>query len=330
MKSVFVTGGAGYVGSHICRQLAASGVTPIVLDNFTTGWKQAVKFGPCIEVDILNREGIFAAFREHRPDAVIHLAALTSVEESVAQPGKYEACNVEGTLNIADAMVQFRCPSIVFSSTCAVYGNAVGGAVTEDSALNPNSPYATSKLKAEQLLTRFSRQFNLSLMIFRYFNVAGCDVDAEIGESKKNPSNLIPAVLDCAIGNRPSVKIFGTDWPTPDGTCIRDYVHATDVAEAHVLGLKALSQQGGLSEYYNLGSSIGLSVRQIINSCRKITGSNFDIVETVRRSGDIAQITSDCTKAQNQLGWHSYNSCIDQMISDAWKWLVRGGYCIDP
>ncbi len=325
MDRVIVTGGAGFVGSHVCKQLKLAGFAPVTFDNLGTGWKDAVRFGPFMHGDIMNLTELGSAFAEWRPVAVIHLAALTSVEESVSKPEAYRDCNVEGTRNVVRAMLAHDCEAIVFSSTCAVYGNAPSGLVDESSPTNPESPYAETKLAAEEFLSGAAQEDGIRSTVFRYFNVAGSDPEKEIGEWRTTPSNLIPAVLECAVGARPWFEIFGTDYPTPDGTCIRDFVHANDVADAHVKGLKALLN-GEPGRLFNIGTGAGNSVREVVDCCRGITGVDFPVKESVRRPGDVSRIVSDCAKARVELGWSAELSQLDNIVTDAWNWRRTGGY----
>ena len=324
MYRVIVTGGAGYVGSHVCKQLRAEGFLPVTIDNLATGWQHAVQFGPFELVDITRLSELKVVFAKWNPIAVIHLAARTSVGESVEQPEEYHLCNVEGTRNVISAMLDQDCCQFIFSSTCAVYGNSPVGRVNEASPLNPISPYAENKRESEKLLATFARENGVRSTIFRYFNVAGSDPENHIGEWKASPSNLIPAVLECAAHGRP-FEIFGTDYPTPDGTCIRDYVHANDVANAHIQGMKTMLN-GNSGDLYNIGTGTGNSVREVVDCCRKITGINFPINEASRRDGDVARVVGDCAKAQSKLGWSAQRSTIEEMISDAWNWRCKGGY----
>ncbi|MCY4005337.1 MAG: UDP-glucose 4-epimerase GalE [Rhodobacteraceae bacterium] len=327
MDRVIVTGGAGYVGSHICKVLRGSGFLPITVDNLITGNKEAVRFGPFAQADILDRAALDAVFTKWKPIAVIHMAALTSVEESVANPKTYWDSNVEGTRNVVEAMLRHNCLSLVFSSTCAVYGNAASGLVTEDSPASPESPYAESKLAAEALLTEFAKEGNIAPTFFRYFNVAGADPAQEIGEWKKSPSNLIPVALECAAGDRPEFEIFGTDYPTPDGTCIRDFVHVIDLADAHVRGLQA-TLGGDVGDMFNIGTGRGNSVREVIDCCHRVTGVEFTVRESSRRAGDVIRVVSDCAKAGRLLGWSPANSDLESMITDAWNWHRGGGFSL--
>ena len=285
------------MGSHVCKQLKTAGFTPVTIDNLATGWKDAVKFGPLVQADIMSRADLNAAFSEWQPAAVVHLAALTSVEESVAKPAAYRECNLEGTRNIVEAMLSHGCSALVFSSTCAVYGNAPSGMVTENSRVSPESPYAETKLAAEDLLASYAQEHGIRPTVFRYFNVAGSDPEMEIGECKEPPTNLIPAVLSCAAGEKSEFEIFGTDYPTPDGTCIRDYVHADDVADAHIRGLRAVLD-GGPGGLFNLGTGTGNSVREVVDCCRRVTQTDFAVRESARRPGDVSRIVSDCVRAR--------------------------------
>lgn len=325
MQTVIVTGGAGYVGSHVCKALNSYGFTPVAVDNLKTGSKKAVKYGPFIEANIMNRVQIDTAFKQYRPAAVVHLAALTSVEESVAKPNAYQKCNFEGTRNIVEVMLEHNCRNIVFSSTCAVYGSATNNMVTESSPVNPESPYAESKLAAEKLLEDHANLDNLSSTVFRYFNVAGADPEGEIGELKRHPTNLIPVILECAAGERSEFEIFGTDYPTPDGTCIRDYVHVCDVADAHVRGLKALLQ-GNSGDLFNIGTGKGNSVQDVVGVVKDITSVDFAVRKSPRRAGDVIQIVSDCAKVAKILKWRPKYSALTDMINDAWNWRRKGGF----
>tara|TARA_R110002012_G_scaffold7249_6_gene34241 strand:- start:5247 stop:5960 length:714 start_codon:yes stop_codon:yes gene_type:complete len=237
MTNVLVTGGAGYIGSHACKALAAAGFTPVTFDNLVTGWRDAVKYGPFVEGNLLNRDQIDAVFAQYQPVAVMHFAALSQVGDSMTQPGLYWRNNVEGSLNLIEAAAQAGCQSFVFSSTCATYGDQDNVVLDENSAQHPINAYGASKRAIEDILRDFDVAHGMQSVIFRYFNVAGADPDGEVGEFHRPETHLIPLMLDAIDGKRDALTVFGTDYDTPDGTCIRDYVHVCDLVDAHVLGL---------------------------------------------------------------------------------------------
>lgn len=325
MARVLVTGGGGYIGSHACRRLAIEGFEPVVFDNFSTGWRDAVKFGPVIEGDLLEPAALAAAFDACRPDAVMHFAALSLVGESVAQPGRYWRNNVCGTLNLVEAAAASGVGAFVFSSTAATYGEAQTALIAETEPQLPTNPYGATKLAVERMLGDFGRAVGLRSMIFRYFNVAGASGDGDIGEHHRPETHLIPLTLDAASGRREAITIYGQDYPTPDGTCIRDYVHVEDLVDAHVLGLRQLLD-GGSGIALNLGIGQGFSVREMIDRARAVTG--LDIPETpgARRPGDPARLVCDGRRAAEELGWTPARSDLDRMIIDAWRWHQRAGY----
>ena len=265
MATVLVTGGAGYIGSHACKLLQAAGHQPVVFDNFRTGWREAVKFGPYIEGDLLTPADLDAAFAEARPDAVMHFAALSNVGESTQRPDLYWRNNVVGSMNLLDAMARASVSQLVFSSTCAIYGEAQAEVMTEDHPKNPINPYGASKLAMERMIEDYCAASDLSAVTFRYFNVAGADPEAMIGEHHEPETHLVPLVLDAVAGDRAEITIFGDDYPTPDGTCIRDYLHVMDLADAHVRGLEWLLE-GGAPLTLHLGTGSGFSVREVIDA----------------------------------------------------------------
>lgn len=319
MATVLVSGGAGYVGSHACKALAAAGHLPVVFDNFSTGWRDAVQFGPVFEGDLLNPASLEEAFKTHAPDAVMHFAAFSNVGESVQKPDLYWRNNVSGSLNLFTVAAQVGVKSVVFSSTCATYGEAQGDTLTENDPQLPVNPYGRTKLAVEMLLRDFFDAFAMRSVIFRYFNAAGADPDRRIGEDHRPETHLIPLVLDAASGRREQISIFGTDYATPDGTCIRDYIHVDDLASAHVLGLEWLLE-GGEPLALNLGTGHGFSVREVIDTAREVTGTDIPVVETERRPGDPPQLISGSTKAGEILGWKPERSDLASMIGDAWGW----------
>ena len=278
MNNILVTGGAGYIGSHACKALKKIGFIPVTVDNLVTGWRDAVKFGPFENVDLKNKEDIDQVFRKYHPVAVMHFAALSQVGESVLNPGLYWENNVLGSLNLVQSAVEHGCLKFVFSSTCATYGEQDNVVLNEKTEQHPINAYGKSKLAVENILADYQVAYGLSHVIFRYFNVAGADPDAEIGEYHRPETHLIPLILDAISGKRDALTIFGTDYATPDGTCIRDYVHVCDLVDAHVLGLKWL-QDGKGSRDFNLGTGSGFSVREVVDQSKHVTNRIVPIVE---------------------------------------------------
>ena len=324
-QKVLVTGGAGYIGSHACKALKQSGFVPVTFDNLVTGWSDAVKFGPLEQGDLLNKGDIDRVFEKHSPVAVMHFAALSQVGESIKKPGLYWQNNVMGSLNLVQAAVDHGCLDFVFSSTCATYGDQDGVVLDEDSMQCPNNAYGASKRAVENILADYQATYGLNQVIFRYFNVAGADPEAEIGEFHQPETHLIPLILDAADGKRDALTIFGTDYDTPDGTCIRDYVHVCDLVEAHVLGLKWL-QEGRGSRVFNLGTGDGFSVREVIENAQQVTKRIVPMIEGARRPGDCTKLLSGSSRAVSELGWSATRSNMKQMIADAWRWHQNGYY----
>jgi len=325
MANVLVTGGAGYIGSHACKALAAAGFTPVTFDNLVTGWRDAVQFGPMIKGDLLDRAAIDAAFAEYRPVAVMHFAALSQVGDSMKEPGLYWRNNVQGSLNLIEAAVDAGCLNFVFSSTCATYGDQDNVVLDENSAQHPINAYGASKRAIEDILRDFEVAHGLKNVIFRYFNVAGADPEAQVGEFHRPESHLIPLMLDAIDGKRDALTVFGTDYDTPDGTCIRDYVHVCDLVDAHVLGLNWLLD-GKPSRVFNLGTGSGFSVREVIEHSRDVTNRAVPIIEGARRPGDCTKLVSGSSRAVAELGWNPTRSTLKQMIADAWRWHQTGHY----
>lgn len=322
---VLVTGGAGYIGSHACKALRAAGYVPVTFDNLVTGWQDAVKFGPFVPGDLLDRAALDAAFAAWKPVAVMHFAALSQVGESMAQPGKYWRNNVMGSLNLIEAAVDAGCLDFVFSSTCATYGDHDNVVLDENTPQHPINAYGASKRAIEDMLRDFGASHVLRSVIFRYFNVAGGDPDAEVGEFHRPETHLIPLMLDAIDGRRGALTIFGTDYPTPDGTCIRDYVHVCDLVDAHVLGLRWLADGKG-SRVFNLGTGTGFSVREVVAASRSVTNRDVPMVEGPRRAGDCTKLVSGSTRAAAELGWQPRRSDMATMIADAWRWHQSGNY----
>ena len=325
MANILVTGGAGYIGSHACKALAAAGHTPVTFDNLVTGWRDAVKFGPFVQGDLLNRAEIDAVFERYQPVAVMHFAALSQVGDSMKQPGTYWRNNVEGSLNLIEATVAAGCKQFVFSSTCATYGDQDNVVLDENSAQHPINAYGASKRAIEDILRDFEAAYGLQSVIFRYFNVAGADPEGEVGELHRPETHLIPLMLDAIDGKRDALTIFGTDYDTPDGTCIRDYVHVCDLVDAHVLGLNWLLEDKG-SRVFNLGTGTGFSVREVVEQSREVTNRAVPMTEGDRRPGDCTKLVSGSVRAETELGWRPKRSTLPQMIADAWRWHQTGDY----
>lgn len=324
-QHVLVTGGAGYIGSHACKALTAAGFVPVAFDNLSTGWAGAVKFGPFVQGDLQDRAAIDSAFAQFRPVAVLHFAALSVVPESMVDPGRYWRANVTGALNLIESAVAAGCLNIVFSSTCATYGDQDGVMLDEDAPQRPLNAYGASKRAIEEILQNFSASCGLNHVIFRYFNVAGADPSGEIGEQHRPESHLIPLMLGAIDGRRPPLTVFGTDYPTPDGTCVRDYVHVMDLVDAHVLGLRWLLDGKG-NRAFNLGSGRGFSVREVIEASRVVTNRAVPVVLGPRRAGDAASLVSGSDRAIRELGWRPVRSDLAQMIRDALIWTQGPGY----
>lgn len=328
--TVLVTGGAGYIGSHACKALAAAGYVPVTYDNLCTGWREAVKFGPFEQGELMDRARLDEVFAIHKPVAVMHFAALSQVGEAMREPGKYWRGNVCASLNLIEATVAAGVRDFVFSSTCATYGDQDGVVLDENSPQAPLNSYGASKRAIEDMLRDFGDAHGLRSVIFRYFNVAGADPEAQVGEFHQPETHLIPLILDAIDGKRDALTIHGTDYPTPDGTCIRDYVHVMDLVDAHVLGLNWLRSAGELpgggTEVFCLGTGNGFSVREVLDHSRHVTNRAVPMVEGPRRGGDAVKLVSGSEKAGRVLGWQPHRSNLPTMISDAWRWHQSGHY----
>lgn len=325
MQHILVTGGAGYIGSHACKALRAAGFIPVTFDNLATGWRDAVKFGPFVQGDLLDRAAVDAVFAQYAPVAVMHFAALSQVGESMEKPGMYWRTNVLGALNLVEAAVAAGCLDFVFSSTCATYGDQDNVILDETSAQHPINSYGASKRAIEDILRDFEASAGLRHIIFRYFNVAGADPEGEVGEFHQPETHLVPLMLDAIDGKRDALTLHGTDYDTPDGTCIRDYVHVCDLVDAHVLGLKWLRDGKG-STVFNLGTGTGFSVREVIDHSAKVTNRAVPVIEGPRRAGDCTRLVSGSVRAEQELGWTPTRSTLSQMIGDAWRWHQNGHY----
>lgn len=325
MKHVLVTGGAGYIGSHACKLLTQQGYVPVTFDSLVKGWASAVKFGPLVQGDLLDRDALDTVFAEYEIVAVMHFAALSQVGEAEREPGLYWRNNVLGSLNLVEAMVAADCKYLVFSSTCATYGDQDGVVLDELSGQKPLNAYGASKRAVEEILRDFGVSHGLEAVVFRYFNVAGADVDADIGEWHQPETHLIPVMIEAAAGARGALTIYGTDYPTADGTCVRDYVHVLDLVDAHLKGLEWLLEGKG-SRTFNLGTGTGFSVKEVIAECKAATGHDVPHSLGLRRAGDVAALVSGSRRAIEELGWTPERSTLQDMIADAWRWYQTGGY----
>jgi UDP-glucose 4-epimerase len=317
---VLVTGGAGYIGSHTVAQLRKEGHDVVVYDNLSTGHGGAVPEGvKIVEGDLRDHFLLTQALQENNIEGVVHLAADSSVSESMVHPAKYYHNNVVATLALLDTMRECKVNHIVFSSTVAVYGDCDSSPITEAMPTNPKSVYARTKLVIEGMLTDFDRAYGLKSVSLRYFNGAGALIGGHIGEDHRPESHLLPLVLQTALGKRSALRIFGTDYDTEDGTCIRDYIHVMDLADAHIRALRHLVA-GGESKIYNLGSETGCSVRQVVEQAKIVTGLDFTVCEDPRRVGDQGVIVASAAKIHQELGWTPRHSALATIISSAWRW----------
>ena len=320
--SILVTGGAGYIGSHAVFALKQAGYDVVVLDNLVYGHRDLVEKVLQVELivgDTGDRTLLDNLFNNHNIEAVMHFSAYAYVGESVTDPAKYYRNNVVGTLTLLEAMLAASVKKFVFSSTCATYGVPQFIPLTEDHPQNPINPYGATKLMVERILSDFSAAYDFKSVCFRYFNAAGADPNGNLGEDHQPESHLIPLVLLAALGKRESISIFGTDYSTPDGTCVRDYIHVSDLADAHILGLEYLLK-GGDSEAFNLGNGNGFSVREVIETASAVTGRDIKIVECDRRPGDPPALIGSSDKARKTLGWEPQYSSLKEIITHAWDW----------
>ncbi len=318
--NILVTGGAGYIGSHTVLALAAAGFTPVVFDNLSTGHEQAVPKGvTLVRGDIHDIDFVAETLRRCDIAGVIHFAASSLVGESMENPAKYYENNVEGTLHLLLGLQKAGVSKIVFSSTAAVYGEPEKTPIEEDFPHNPTNVYGRTKLVIEHMLSDFSAAYGLRYVALRYFNAAGAAEGGAIGEDHNPETHLIPLILKAAQGVRDHVAVYGTDYPTKDGTCIRDYIHVTDLADAHVLAMRYLLD-GGESDVFNLGSENGFSVREMIETAKAVTGVDFKVAEEARRAGDPAVLIASSTKCKKILGWHPTHSSTKEIFASAWAW----------
>ncbi|MFN4245227.1 MAG: UDP-glucose 4-epimerase GalE [Brevinematia bacterium] len=322
--NILVAGGAGYIGSHVCKVLYRKGFNVIIFDNLSHGYEFLAKYGKFILGDIGDRKQLDLVFKNYKIDVVMHFCAYIEVGESVQNPRKYYVNNLYNAINLFEAMLDNGVDKVIFSSTAAVYGMPKNVPIDEEEDKNPINPYGRTKWMIEQILKDYSDSHGLRYVAFRYFNAAGADPDGELGEAHDPETHLIPLVLDAAMGVRKSIKVFGVDYPTPDGTCIRDYIHVNDLALAHVKGVEYLLN-GNVSNYFNLGNGKGFSVREIIESVKKVTGKNFLVEEVERRPGDPAILVAKSDKAREVLGWVPEYG-IEDIIKHAWVWHQKLKY----
>jgi UDP-glucose-4-epimerase GalE len=324
--NVLVTGGAGYIGSHTARALLARGHRPIIFDNLLRGHREvpAILRLPFVEGDLLSQAELANAFADHEVDAVLHFAALAAVGESVAHPDLYYRNNVCGTVNLLDAMHKWGVSKLIFSSTCATYGDPIEVSMGEAHPQNPVNPYGRSKLMVERILADYASAHGLRFAALRYFNAAGCSSDGLLGEDHDPETHLIPRVLMAAKGELPHITVLGTDYDTPDGTCIRDYIHVEDLADAHVLALEHLSS-GGASGAWNLGTGVGHSVREVIACAERASGRRIPQVDGPRRAGDPPRLVAMAEKVRRELGWTPRRTDLADIVASAWQWMEKGG-----
>ncbi len=316
---ILVVGGAGYIGSHMVKCLRRAGYVPVVLDNLSQGRRDAVGSAPLIVGDVGDNSVLDVTFQAWPISAVMHFASFIQVGESVAQPATYYENNVNNTVTLLKAMVRHHVPRFIFSSTAAIFGDPQYVPIDERHPKAPINPYGHSKLMVEQILQDFETAYGLRSCCLRYFNAAGADPDGELGECHEPETHLIPLVLQAAAGRRPSVTVFGRDYATPDGTCIRDYIHVQDLCDAHLLALENLLADGG-SARFNLGNGAGYSINQVIDAARRVTGRDIVVTDGPRRAGDPASLVADSAQARDALGWRPRFADLDLIIAHAWAW----------
>lgn len=321
-QNVLVVGGAGYIGSHMVHDLLRAGYGVVVLDNLSRGHRELIAGGTFIEGDLGNAVLLDNIFLKYSIAAVMHFAAYSLVGESVENPLIYYRNNVSRTIELLDAMIRHRVSCFIFSSTAAVYGEPIKVPITEDHPCHPTNPYGATKLAVERLLTDCSQGYDLKYISLRYFNAAGADSSGKLGERHEPETHLIPLILQVATGERMNIRIFGTNYPTPDGTCVRDYIHVSDLTQAHLLALESLLK-GGASAVYNLGNSRGHSVRDVIKAARDVTGHSIPATTADRRAGDPAVLIADSEKICRELGWKPRYEDLKTIIETAWTWHQR-------
>ncbi len=319
--NILVVGGAGYIGSHMVKMLSMASHHVVTLDNLSTGYRDAVKYGEFVEGDIADSSMLDQLFSETKFDGVMHFASYIEVGESVSDPGKYFRNNFSNTLNLLDAMVRHGINSFIFSSTAAIFGEPEYVPIDEKHIKNPINPYGRSKLMVEQALDDYEKAHGLQSVCLRYFNAAGADPDGELGERHNPETHLIPLILQAASGRRDAISIFGNDYSTPDGSCVRDYIHIVDLCSAHLIALNKLISGSG-SKRYNLGNGNGFSVVEVIDVVKNITGQTFKVIESDRRPGDPATLVADSSLAKSELGWEPEYDDLSIITEHAWKWEI--------
>ena len=319
---ILVVGGAGYIGSHMVKTLAQSGNEVVTLDDLSQGYRDAVLFGEFIKASIDDEQALESIFMSHDFDAVMHFAGCIQVGESVTEPAKYYQNNVCATQTLLDAMRNAGVMKFIFSSTAAIFGEPEYSPIDEAHPLKPINPYGRSKLMVEQILEDYQHAYGMESVCLRYFNAAGAEPEGELGERHEPETHLIPLVLQAASGRREAITVFGNDYSTPDGTCIRDYIHVLDLCDAHLLALEYLAEGKG-SARFNLGNGNGFSVREVIDSAKRVTGRDIKVINAGRRDGDPAILIADSSKIQRELGWKPRYSDLDKIIEDAWRWEVK-------
>lgn len=322
MGFILVTGGAGYIGSHVVKDLLKRGYKVVVVDNLDRGHRKAVLTQFFEDVDLKNKADLKEVFEKYEIDAVMHFAALSTVGDSMKDPGKYYENNILGGLNLLEVMKDFNVKYFIFSSTAAVYGEPQIIPIPEEHPKNPTNVYGSSKLMFEEILKWYDNIYDIKYVSLRYFNAAGADLEGELGEDHRPETHLIPLVLKTALGQREFIEIYGTDYPTPDGTCIRDYIHVMDLSEAHILALEALFNGMG-SEIFNLGNERGYSVKEVINITEKVIGKEIPVKEGSRRPGDPAILIASSEKIKRKLKWVPKYNDLETMILSSWNWMKK-------
>lgn len=316
---ILIVGGGGYIGSHMLKVLTLAGHEVTTLDNLSHGYRDAILYGDFLHADLVDKAALEEIFSTSHFDAVMHFASYIQVGESVTEPSKYYANNLTNTLNLLDTMVKYEVNHFIFSSTAAIYGEPVYTPIDESHPANPINPYGRSKLFVEQILQDYDRAYGLKSICLRYFNAAGADPDGELGERHQPETHLIPLVLQAASRRRESISVFGRDYPTDDGTCVRDYIHVVDLCDAHLLALEKLVDDKK-SAAFNLGNGNGFSVQEVIDSVVRVTGNDVMVVDALRREGDPAILVADSTLAKQTLGWQPRFAELDTIVSHAWQW----------